>query len=254
MLRSDNINELVAALAKAQSQFKPVYRETENPAFRSKYADLSAIISATQGALNANGLVITQAVRCNSEAKTTDIETMLAHSSGQWLSETLQLPATMRERMDAQTVGSSITYGRRYGWQSMTGVAAEVDDDGNGAADIGSKEAAQAVAKKKLTEYSERTKPQAAGKVVEIYRGKVGILPVWCFVRSDALALLMENGGAALTAYAGQSRYVMEEQLEKVHDVAAGLNMSLKEVSAPDSAKKPAEASQKAGNAGKVAS
>lgn len=149
MQRSEAINELVTALAKAQSAFTPVFKETVNPAFHSKYADLQAIISATQPALNANGIAVLQAVRCNVELKTTEIETMLAHSSGQWMSDTLTLPATMRERMDAQSVGSSVTYGRRYGLQAMIHVAAEVDDDGNAAADQGSKAAAQAVGDEK---------------------------------------------------------------------------------------------------------
>lgn len=113
-------------------------------------------------------------------------------------------------------------------------------------------QAQDAVIDRKLDNYKAKETKQAAGKVVEIYRGKVGNLNVWCFVKSEALALLLDSGGGPLTAFAGSSRYVMEEQLEKVHDVAAGLNMSLKEVSVPDSAKKPAEASQKAASAGKL--
>lgn len=152
MQRSEQINELVAALCKAQTEFEPVYKETDNPAYRSKYADLATIIKATGKALNKNGLVIVQSVACQVETSTVAIETMLAHSSGQWLSDTLHLPGTMRDRFDSQSVGSSITYGRRYGWQSICGVAADVDDDGNASVGIGSSQAAQAIAQRKIFE------------------------------------------------------------------------------------------------------
>jgi hypothetical protein len=54
---------------------------------------------------------------------------MLLHVSGEWMSSTLEIPAS---KHDAQGYGSAITYGRRYGLQSMCGVPAE-DDDGNAA-------------------------------------------------------------------------------------------------------------------------
>lgn len=152
MNRSEQINELVVALTKAQAEFKPILKETDNPAFRSKYADLSTIIAATRPALNSNGLVIIQGVECLMDIQVTKIETLLAHVSGQWISEELHLPATMRDRFDAQAVGSSQTYGRRYAMQAILGVAADVDDDGNAAVGIGSKEAAQAVAEKKIAD------------------------------------------------------------------------------------------------------
>jgi hypothetical protein len=58
------------------------------------------------------------------------VETMLLHTSGEWISSTLRLPAT---KQDAQGYGSAITYGRRYGLMSICGVPAD-DDDGQAAA------------------------------------------------------------------------------------------------------------------------
>jgi ERF superfamily len=150
MTRSEQINELVAALVKAQSKFEPVIKETSNPAFRSLYADLPTIIKATQPALNSEGLVLIQGVECVLESHATMITTLLAHTSGQWISDELHLPATMRDRFDAQAVGSSQTYGRRYAMQAMLGVAGDVDDDANAAVGVGTKEAAQAVATAKI--------------------------------------------------------------------------------------------------------
>lgn len=273
--RSKTIGKLIGALAAAQLEYDTATKDSENPVYsegarKSRYADLSTIIGATQKALARQGLAVIQTPIIDLPNQKAGVLTLLAHSSDEWISNELILPAVMQgkaiwengvktpgpPRFDTQSVGSAITYARRYAYQAIVGIAAEVDDDGNAASgvDKGSKEEAQAVGKQRVAEYSEKLKGQAAGKVVEIYRGKVGNLNAWCFVKSEALALLLDNGGGPLTAFAGSSRYVMEEQLEKVHDVAAGLNMSLKEVSAPDSAKKPAEASQEAGNAGKVAS
>jgi hypothetical protein len=161
MNRSEAINELVSALAKAQGAFKPILKDADNPAFRSKYADLSTIIEATRPALNANGLVIIQGVQCELDTQATKIETLLAHTSGQWISDELHLPATMRDRFDAQAVGSSQTYGRRYAMQAMLGVAA-FDDDGNAAAGVGSKEAAQAVGQTKIKELEQKKKPNGS--------------------------------------------------------------------------------------------
>ena len=151
--KSESIGKLVEALAKAQLKFDPVLKDSDNPAYRSKYADLNSVISATQPHLAAEGLVVMQMTRSEfgtDDAKMLTITTMLAHSSGEWVASDLTLPAMMRDRFDAQSVGSAITYGRRYGLQAMIGVAAEVDDDGNKAAGVGTKEAAQSVAKQKI--------------------------------------------------------------------------------------------------------
>lgn len=152
--KSDSIGKLVEALAKAQLKFDPVLKDSDNPAFRSKYADLQSVISATAKHLAGEGLVVIQMPQASlgADNKTLTLTTMLAHTSGEWIASDLTLPATMRDRLDAQAIGSAITYARRYGMQSILGVAAEVDDDGNSASDQGSKQASQEVAKKFLNE------------------------------------------------------------------------------------------------------
>ena len=85
---------------------------------------------------------------------------MLAHTSGEWISETLHLPATMRDRFDAQSVGSSQTYGRRYAMQAILGVAAEIDDDATAAVGNGSAKAAAEVADKRIAEMKARMAEQ----------------------------------------------------------------------------------------------
>lgn len=168
---SPSIAELVTALAKAQLEFKPILKKEANPAFHSKYSDLSTVIAATQPALAKNGLVVMQMTRSefrDDDAKMLTITTMLAHGSGQWISTDLTLPAMMRERFDSQAVGSAMTYGRRYGLQAILGVAAD-DDDGNKAAGIGTKEDVKAVVGKKLKE-------MAGGEPITIIPWKEGLL------------------------------------------------------------------------------
>ena len=131
--RSSTIGKLIEALAKAQMEFDPVKKENSNPFFKSKYADLSTVLGATQKQLAKYGLVVIQEPIVNG-AKA-GVRTVLAHSSGEWwdMGELL-LPLG---KQDAQGVGSALTYSRRYAYQSAVSVSAEEDDDGNAAVSNG---------------------------------------------------------------------------------------------------------------------
>ena len=231
MNRSDDINELVEALAKAQSEFKPVLKQNENPQYHSKYADLATLIEATQPALVKHGLVCVQDVGCIVETSTTIIETMLAHVSGQFISATLHLPATMRERFDAQSVGSSQTYGRRYAMQAILGVAAEVDDDGTDAVGGGSKAAAKAEGERQLAHYKERIAQQVKGKKLEFHKEMLGDMEMVVFHDSDTLAIMLENGLKDLTLFSDQlkARVMPDdpENKEKCKAIADRLGVTL---------------------------
>lgn len=130
MNRSESINELAAALAKAQGEIKVAVKDSANPFFKSKYADLASVVEAIRTAFSKNGLSYVQTVEpCEKEE--VRVETLILHSSGQWLSGgILALPVT---KADAQGYGSALTYARRYGLSAAAGVAPE-DDDGNAAA------------------------------------------------------------------------------------------------------------------------
>lgn len=127
METSDNIGQLTKALSVAHQSFKPVLKDASNPFFKSKYADLAGVIESTSDALSKNGLVIIQSPRLKENR--VSVTTLLAHSSGEWISDELELPLS---KFDAQGAGSAITYARRYAYQAIVGVAAE-DDDGNAA-------------------------------------------------------------------------------------------------------------------------
>lgn len=124
---------LYADLAAAQAEFTPVVFNRVNPAFKSRYADLAAILAATRPALNRHGLFLTQKVRAT--AGGVEVETILAHKSGQVLSSgVLAIPFDANGRNRAQALGSARTYACRYSLSSFLGVAADDDDDGNACA------------------------------------------------------------------------------------------------------------------------
>jgi ERF superfamily len=153
--QSHSLGKLAAALAKAQLAFTPVYKESENPAFMragkaSKYADLHSLISATRPALAANELVIIQSP--STRGKELVLHSLLLHSSGEFYRQEIVLPAADDKGFTAHSIGRAITYARRYSWQSLTGATAEEDDDGNDASGVGSREAAKAVADRKIAE------------------------------------------------------------------------------------------------------
>lgn len=129
LIHSPEIGELVKALAAARKTFKAIKKESVNPYYKSRYADLSAVIEATDEALAAQGIVVVQSPRLENNYAV--VTTMLMHSSGQWMRDDLSMPLG---KADAHGAGSAITYARRYAYQSFLNVAAEADDDANTAA------------------------------------------------------------------------------------------------------------------------
>jgi hypothetical protein len=116
------------ALVKAQKEFGPALKTSTNPHFRSRYADLSAVVEAVIDALNNNGIFLTQ--KCHESSDGVNVETLLIHESGESLScGILHVPAS---KQDPQGYGSALTYARRYSLMAACGIAPE-DDDGNAA-------------------------------------------------------------------------------------------------------------------------
>ncbi len=128
MQHSDTIGAIAAALAKAQGAIKGALKDSTNPHFKSSYADLASVWAACRDQLSANELSVVQAPgECASGQLA--LTTILMHSSGEWLQDTLTIPLT---KVDAQGYGSATTYARRYALASFVGVAPD-DDDGHGA-------------------------------------------------------------------------------------------------------------------------
>lgn len=194
------MKEISAALVKAQQEFGPALKTQTNPAFRSKYANLSACIEAVVDALNNNGIFLMQPTH-----ECTDgviVETIFIHESGEQMSSgKLHVPAT---KHDAQGYGSALTYARRYSLMAACGIAPE-DDDGNAA----SKPAAQSqAAPVKAAPKPVAAKAPVAPKVIEGKPGawqlKVSIeqneleqsFDEWVAMVRDAVTLALENVGS----------------------------------------------------------
>ena len=116
------------ALAAAQAQMGKAIKDSTNPAFRSKYADLASVMDACLPALNANGVAVYQPTIDDDTGRF--VETILAHESGETIR--CRVPLIVQKN-DMQGYGSAVTYARRYGLMCMAGIAPE-DDDGNAAA------------------------------------------------------------------------------------------------------------------------
>jgi len=129
--KSDKIDKLATALTKAQSEMKGAEKKSVNPFFNSGYADLHTVIESSFPHLTKYGLSVIQ----GNDSKPGEffVTTMLLHESGQWIKSRLKMPI---EKVTAQSIGSTITYGRRYGLSAITGIA-QYDDDGNAASNKG---------------------------------------------------------------------------------------------------------------------
>ena len=127
MRHSDTLGELGKALALAHAELDNVTKDAKNPHFKSSYATLAAITDTTRPVLAKHGLSLIQMPSWSDGV--VQVETMLLHSSGEWIAETAGAPAP---KQDPQGVGSAITYLRRYAQSAFCNIAQE-DDDGNGA-------------------------------------------------------------------------------------------------------------------------
>lgn len=133
MKTSDDIKDICGALAKAQGEFDQIKKNATNTFFKTKYADLDAILKACNPALSKNGLALIQAP--SFEEGRVYVKTRLVHSSGQWFETDLSLKPDKGD--NAQAIGSAITYARRYSVEAILGVSASIDDDGEEAMDRG---------------------------------------------------------------------------------------------------------------------
>ena len=120
------LDKLLSGLAKAQKAIKVAKKDSENPFFKSAYADLVSVVKASREALCDNGLSIIQ--RIDKEEGRLILFTRLGHASGQWMES--MIPITP-PNSNIQTLGSYLTYLRRYAYAALVGVvASDEDDDG----------------------------------------------------------------------------------------------------------------------------
>lgn len=128
MRTSEHINELAAALAKAQAEMRNAKLNKVNPHFKSRYADLAEIRDTVTPALTAQGIAVVHGM--DTAENGIAVVTRLIHASGQWVES--RFPVAYDK---PQTMGSAITYGRRYNLSAIVNIAADDDDDANAAND-----------------------------------------------------------------------------------------------------------------------
>jgi hypothetical protein len=135
-MKSGTIAELAKALCKAQSIIQNAKKDSQNPFYKSNYADLSSVWEVARKPLTDNGLSVSQ-LPGGCDGNKIKVRTILMHTSGEWLCSEFEMPFL---KADPQAVGSAITYARRYALAAIVGIVADDDDDGNQAAGKSHKE------------------------------------------------------------------------------------------------------------------
>ena len=125
MNKSENINEIATALSALQGDIHDVHRD--KAAYGYKYADLSQVLENIRPLLSKHKLAVTQL--CGSADEKVSVETVLMHTSGQWISSVIEMVAEKKSgRSASQDIGTVITYARRYALAAIVGMT-QTDND-----------------------------------------------------------------------------------------------------------------------------
>lgn len=181
------MKNLFSALSKAQSEMGKARKDSTNPHFRSKYADLESCVDAVHGALAANGLAYVQ--RVHDADKAACVETIIMHESGEMFEcGKVSVPVS---KIDAQGYGSALTYARRYSLSAAFGLATE-DDDGNAAT---------------KARPQPKQQNQAPSFDFDVFRAEIVALP-----KSEAVSLAKANKSNLTEAQADLVRGILSEK------------------------------------------
>lgn len=138
--QSSSIGALAGALAMAAPNVRDARKDRANPHLKNRYATLEAVLDAVREVFAAQGIAVTQGVSAAPGLVT--VTTQLSHTSGEWMRSSLTLPVPAGKGIsEVQALGSTITYGRRYGLAALCGIGAEERDDDDGEVGRGAKPA-----------------------------------------------------------------------------------------------------------------
>jgi hypothetical protein len=185
---SEDLAELAAAIIEVQAEMPKIPKTSDNPFFKSKYADLADVKTLADPIITKHGLAVTQWSSNNDKGDT--LVTMLLHRSGQFIKSEMQLHLT---KTDAQGQGSALTYARRYAYMASLGLVVDADDDGN-------------LASQSKSNRSEGKPKRSAGAPVKKADPETG----------EVLHNLTKN---MLDKIAGGDRQKFMDQVEKAHKV-----------------------------------
>lgn len=128
MKKSETLIEFSKAFAKTQQEMKQPLKDANNPFFKSKYVPLENVVEAITESASKNGISFTQ-FPSSDEAGNVTVGTLVMHSSGEWIEYD---PIKMKPvKNDPQSIGSAITYAKRYALSAIFGITSDPDDDGN---------------------------------------------------------------------------------------------------------------------------
>lgn len=130
MKTSESIKQIAEALVSAQKEIKFAVKDSTNPHYKSKYANINSVIDAVKAPLNNNNIAILQSLSPSDDGKL-HLTTRLIHSSGEWIEDTAVCPL---QKQDAQGLGSAVSYIRRYSLSAFLSLYSDTDDDGQSAA------------------------------------------------------------------------------------------------------------------------
>lgn len=176
MEMSEQVGELFGALAKAHGEMANPTADSNNPHFKSKYADLAEVINAYRKPLANHGLALTQLVEYLPDPEGACLTTILGHSSGQFIRCRMKLLIAQHTN---HGLGTSITYLRRYSAAAILSIAQE-DKDGNEEPAPKDKKSAikvederpvvKTISKSLANELTTGMSPELLKKVLEYYR------------------------------------------------------------------------------------
>lgn len=172
---------LYEALSSFQGEVEDPKKDGENPHLKSKYATLTSVLKAVRPLLKKNGLAVVQIVGYLEDGKAKLI-TRLAHTSGEAIESELILPPSTT----MQSLGSAITYARRYTLTAILGISGDDDDDGAAASKRASARKKEAPTTPDATD---RIQPNANTAQLRKLLEEKGLT-----IEADALAHLKEKG------------------------------------------------------------
>lgn len=128
MKSSESLSNLATALSKAQGEAKDIVKGKQGYGY--KYATLESILSMLRPILSSNGLSVIQSN--GNEGNLITVTTRLMHSSGEWLEDSGGVEFQLLKGMNnAQSVGSAISYLRRYQISAFMNITSDEDVDGD---------------------------------------------------------------------------------------------------------------------------
>jgi hypothetical protein len=191
MQKSESIKAISKALSSALGEMTVVKMDAQNPFLKNKYATLGAVIETSRPVLAKYELAIIQSP-VSAEEKI-GITTLLTHSSGEWLEDTIFISTTENKGLSsAQNAGVVISYLRRYSLQAFLNMYADEDTDAHKPSET---------KERPITEQERKTKGMAT--FAELKK------------RADAVGVTIEAMSASLSADAMIEHYKTQLQFVK---------------------------------------